>query len=61
LEAARDDAAARTRAAWPAARALGLISALDGVSPALARAVERVLFGGTLRRLRTLLAGRRAA
>lgn len=61
LEAARAAAAARQRAARPAVLATEAISALDGVSPALARAVERVLFGGTLRRLRTLLAGRRAA
>jgi hypothetical protein len=50
-------AAARVRAAAaaPAQRVLALVAALDRLSPALARAAERLLLGGAIRRLRAWL------
>ena len=49
------EADARAAAARPAQRALAVIAALDRVSPALGRAVERLLLGGMVRRLRGMV------
>lgn len=54
-DAAIAAARARAAAAAPARRVLAVIAALDRVSPALARAAERLLLGGAARRLRGLL------
>ncbi|GGJ39520.1 glycosyltransferase family 4 protein [Neoroseomonas lacus] len=57
--AALDDAAAAAEtqhgAALPARLAIGLIGACDRLSPALGRAVESLIFGAALRRLRGVL------
>ncbi len=57
--AALDDAAvaaaARRRAGKGARAALSLIGGLDRISPALARAVESLILGGAMRRLRGLV------
>jgi len=57
--AALDDAAAAAeaqhRAATPARLAMGLAGLCDRLSPALGRAVETLIFGATLRRLRGML------
>ncbi|BDG70898.1 glycosyltransferase [Roseomonas fluvialis] len=54
-DAAIAAARARDAAAAPARRALALVAALDRASPALARAAERLLAGGAMRRLRAWL------
>lgn len=48
-------AAAREAAAGPAQRVLAVVSALDRISPRLARMAERLLLGGAVRRLRGML------
>jgi hypothetical protein len=59
LDAAWDGAlaaaAARAAAAAPARRALALVAALDRAWPPLGRALEAVLLGGAVRRLRAML------
>lgn len=60
LGAARAAAAARVRAARPAHLGLAAVSALAAFSPRLGDALEGALLGGTMRRLRSLLHGKRA-
>lgn len=60
IDTARQAEARRLAAARPARRALGLVSMLDRLSPRLADAVEGVLLGGAVRRVRALLRGVRA-
>ena len=61
IDAARQAEAARRSAARPARIALGLVSALDRLSPRLADGLEGVLLGGAVRRVRALLRGGRRA
>ncbi len=61
IDAARAADGARRATARPARIALGLVSSLDRLSPRLADAVEGVLLGGAVRRMRALLRGARPA
>ncbi|HWT09960.1 MAG TPA: hypothetical protein VN329_12410, partial [Roseomonas sp.] len=55
LEAAAAKAEAQQAATATARAAMALVARLDRLSPALGRAAEAVILGGTLRRLRGML------